>query len=144
MIVFFFFCIRIVIYIIPRSKNTTKIWICEIDIRNPEIYETLTTLFFGSGTKLSFTFLSLRFFWHVERETQFLSMLNFPSDPHHMRPPPQITGLASASSENRLASSSVESQLTIFFFKFQNPYRFRVWRHSRPRSHFLVFLLWHL
>ena len=47
-----------------------------------------------------------------ERETQFLSMLTFPSEPQHMRHPPQTTGLASASSENRLACSEFKSQLT--------------------------------
>ena len=36
-----------------------------------------------------------------------------------MRPPPQTTGLASASSENRLSSASVESQLSRSVFKSQ-------------------------
>ena len=61
-----------------------------------------------------FTFLSLKVFRHEEREreTQFLSMLIFSSDPHHVRHPPQTTGLASASSESGLASSRLESQLS--------------------------------
>ena len=46
-------------------------------------------------------------------------MLTFPSDPHHVRPAPQTTGLASASSENRRPSSSVKSQLTRSEFKSQ-------------------------
>ena len=61
-----------VIYSYP--KNTTKIRICEISIGNPEIYETLTTLFFGSGTKLFITFLSLRFF-DMRRDNFFLCWL---------------------------------------------------------------------
>ena len=67
----------------------------------------------GSSTNLFITFLSLRFF-HMrrerERESQFLSMLTFPSDPTacgtFRRPP---TGPASTSSENRLACSEFKS-----------------------------------
>ena len=55
-------------------------------------------------------------FRHEERETQFLSMLTVPSDPHHVRHPSQTTGLASASSENRLPRSEFKSQLIAFFF----------------------------
>ena len=64
-----------------------------------------------------FTFLSLRFFdmrREREREREFLSMLTFPSDPTTCGTPPQTTGLASASSENQLASSKPKSQLTVF------------------------------
>ena len=71
--------------------------------------------------KLFITFLSLRFFdMRRERDTQFLSMLTFPSDPTTWGTPLKTTGLFSASSENRLPSSSIKSQLTVFF-KFQNP-----------------------
>ena len=75
-----------------------------------------------------------KLFQHEERETQFLSTLTFPSEPDHMRPPQQTTGLALASSKNclaclefksqlqhthstqsRLASPKSESQLTVFF-----------------------------
>ena len=74
-------------------------------------------------------------FRHEERETQFLSMLTFLSDPATCSTPPQTTGLASASSENQLLSSSVESQLTVFFqIPKSSAHRFRAWRHSRPRS----------
>ena len=80
----------------------------------------LTTLFFGSGTKLLFTFLSLKFFdMRREREEQFLSMLTFPSDTTRCGAPLQTPSLTSASSENQLPFSSVESLLT-FFFKSQN------------------------
>ena len=95
-------------------------------------------LFFGSGTKLFITFLSLRFS-DMRRETQFLTILTFPSDPTTRSTLPQTTGLPSASSKNQLLSSSVESQLfhsefksqlTVFFFKFPNPQCFWAWRHS--------------
>ena len=65
-------------------------------------YETLYYLFEFKGFRLE------------ERETQFLSMLTFPSDPTTCGTPPLTTGLASASSENQLPSSSVESQLTLY------------------------------
>ena len=94
-----------------------------------------------SGKKILFTFSGLRFF-DKRRETQFLSMLSFPSAPTtcgtFRRPP---TGLASASPKNQLAPSKSEtqlqlsqptrgarrlalprseSQLTLFFFKSPN------------------------
>ena len=80
------------------QKYTTKIR--EMYMRNPEIYEI------GSGTKLLFTFLSLKVFRHEERETQFLSVLTF----HHVRPPLQTTGLL-GEVQNDLPSSRLESQL---------------------------------
>ena len=94
-----------------------KKWVHEIDqdmnmwnllresrnIRNWFRYETFIYLF------------EFKVFRHEERETQFLSMLTFPSDPHHVRPPPQTTGLSSASSENWLASCKPKSQPTAFF-----------------------------
>ena len=74
----------------------------------------------------------------------------------HLTPPraapSQTTGLASASSENRLASSKPESQLPLtqpthgarsaqsrlasLFSNPPNPHRYRAWRQSRPRFHF--------
>ena len=73
------------------------------NIRNWFRYETVIYLF------------EFKVFRHEERETQFLSMLTFPSDRHRVRPPPQTFGLASASSENRLSCSEFKSQLTAFF-----------------------------
>ena len=78
-------------------------------IGNPAIHEI------GSGTKLLFTFSSLKVFRHEERkrESRFLSILTFPSDHHHVPTmPPQTTWLASASSKNRLSSSKPKSQLS--------------------------------
>ena len=51
---------------ISTSENTTKIWICEIYIGNPEIDEI------GSGMKLLFTFLGLRFFEMRRERHNFL------------------------------------------------------------------------
>ena len=99
---------------ISTSKNTTKIWICEIDIGNPKHSKHLTTLFWFRYETFYHLF-EFKVFRHEKRETQFLSMLTFPSDPTTGGTPPQTTGLASASSENQLPSSSVESQLTVFF-----------------------------
>ena len=77
-------------------------------------------------------------FRHEERETQFLTMLTFPSDPTTCGTPLQTTGLASTSSKNCLPSSSFESQLTLFFqIPKSSAYRFRAWRHSLSRSHLL-------
>ena len=61
------------------------------------------------------TFYYLFEFKERERHNFFLCWL-FHVTPHHVRPPLQTTGLASASSENRLASSKLKSQLTVFFF----------------------------
>ena len=61
-------------------------------------------------------------FRHEERErhTQFLSILPFPSESTTCGTPPQTTGLASVSFENRLPSSKPKFEQTVFFFKFQN------------------------
>ena len=95
--------------------NNPMIRICEIDIMFI-IIGIRKTLEIGSGTKLLFTFLSLRFFDMRSGDTQFLFMLTFPSDPTtggtFRRP---TTGLAEASSENRLFHSEFKSQLTVFF-----------------------------
>ena len=84
-------------------------------IWNPKTLETLDdALWFRYET---FYYLcEFKVFRHEERDTQFLSMLTFPSDSHHVRPLLQTTGLASASSENWLASSIPKSQLSVFFF----------------------------
>ena len=103
---------------IYTSKNTTKIWICEIDIRIRKTRNTWRLSWFRNET---FIYLfEFKVFRHEGRDTQFLSILIFPSNPTTCATPPQTTGLASASSENQLPSSSVESQLTVFFF-FSNP-----------------------
>ena len=50
--------------------NIPMIRICEIDIGNPK-YTRSTLRLLSSGTKLLFTFLSLKIFRHVEREAQY-------------------------------------------------------------------------
>ena len=116
--------------------------------------------------KTSETFIYLfefKAFRHEERETQFLTMLTFPSDPLL-----QTTGLASANSENRLVSSKpksqlsqqtrgtfrrplpsskLESQLTRSEFKSQNPQLVASGHdviHVPDPISYLGFLLWHL
>ena len=90
---------RAPIYNIDRSKNTTKIR--EMYIRDPEIYEI------GSGTKLLFTFLSLRLSdMRRERHNFFLCwlfLLTLPRVAHFLDP------------KNQLPSSRLESKLTLFF-----------------------------
>ena len=90
-----------------RSTN-----ICEIYIRNPEIYEI------GSGTKLLVTFLSLRFF-DMRRESErhsfllcWLFHLTPPRAAHFVDPNWSRRG----ETKNRLPSSRLEAQLTVFFF----------------------------
>ena len=102
-------------------------------------YRNTKTLEIGSGTKLLFTFLSLRFFdMRRERHNFFNNRAAYFIDP-----------------KNRLPSSRLESQLTRSEFKsqltasFQIPKssacRFRAWCHSCPRPYFFLgFLLWHL
>ena len=105
----------------------------------------LMTLFWFRYETFIYLF-EFKVFRHEERETQFLSMLNFPSDPTTCSTPLQTTGLASASSEKRLASSKSKSQLTVFF-KFQNPQPIASGHdiiHVHGPISYLGFLLWHL
>ena len=74
----------------------------------------------GSGTKLLFTFLSLRFSdMRRERHNFFLGWL-FHLTPPHAAPHHKLLVWLRWALENQLPSSSVKSQLTVFF-KFQNP-----------------------
>ena len=101
------------------------------------VYRNPKTIEIGSGKKLLLTFLSLRFFdMRRVRHNFFLCWL-FHLTPTRCGPRPQTTGLASASSENRLSSSSVESQQTVFSNSPNRQPRFRAWRHSSSQSHFL-------
>ena len=111
------------------KKYTTKIRTCEIDIfiqirktfpnvhkhRNLKNTEQLQLSFFWFRYETFYYLFEFKVFQHEERETQFLSMLTFPSDPTTCGTPPQTTGLASASSKKQLPSSSIKSQLTVFF-----------------------------
>ena len=100
--------------------NTWKVHKESWNIRNWFRYETFICLF------------EFKVFRHEERETQFLSMLIFPSNSitcSTFRRPQlaNIDFLLLASNLNLLS-----------FFKCQNPQpRFQAWRHSRPRSYFL-------
>ena len=126
---------------IYRSKNTTKIWICEIDIGNLKTLKT--TLFFSSGTKLFITFLSLRFFdMRRERERRTISFYaDFSISPHYVRHP--AVNYWSGLAELWKSTCFVQAQIsTNFFFFFQIPkfsaHRFRAWRHSHPRIPFPI------
>ena len=82
-------------------------------------------------------------FRNEERETQFLSILTFPSNPTT-----QTTGLASANSENRLSCSEFKSQLTVCFCFFSNSRILSASGHDVIHVPdficYLGFLLWHL
>ena len=103
-------------------------------IRNPEIYEI------GSGTKLLFTFLSLRFFdMRRERHNFFLCWL------FHLTPPRAAHFVDP--NRSRLDYLPLDSNLNYCFFQISksSARRFRAWRHSRPRFiSYLGFLLEHL
>ena len=116
------------------SKNTTKIRICEMYIGNPEIYEI------GSGTKLLFTFLSLRFFdMRRERHNFFNKLSAHFVDPNWSRRGETKNRLPYSRLESQLILSEFKSQLTVFFSKFQNHQRF-----TSPVSFSIWFFLWHL
>ena len=93
----------------------------------------------GSGTKLLFTFLSLKVIWHEERETQ-----SFYADCFYICPKPraaphlQTTGLASAGPESQPSRSDAETQQTAF--SQISAHASGAWR---PNS-YLGFLFWHL
>ena len=99
----------------------SQIWVCEIHTENAHnvhnaleskntrnTYDSLLWLRYETFYYL----FEFNVFRHEERETQFLSMLTFPSDLTTCGPRRKTTGLASSSSENRLASSKPKSQLT--------------------------------
>ncbi len=98
----------------------------------------------GPGTKLLLPSLSLGF-RHEKRETHNFSMLsNSQLSTHWLNqraraPRSPQTSLASPRSKNQLASSSLKSQHTAFFFKSLRipAHRFRAWRHLHPQSYFL-------
>ena len=124
---------------IQQSHVVKYIWVYEInqdmntgnvhrESRNWFRYETFIYLF-----EFNFFFL----IWG-KRETQFLSMLTFPSEPAmcgtFLRP--QLISPRRVPKMDLLVRSLNLNKLS-FFFKFQNPQLFRTWRHSRPRSYFL-------
>ena len=105
----------------------------------------LTTLFFGSGTKLFITFLSLRFF-NIRRERhnvllcwlfihrQLLTHWPNKYAAHFVDP----NWSCLSETKNQQPSSRLESQLTAFFqIPKYSAHRFQAWRHSPPRSHCL-------
>ena len=117
-----------------------KTFIVFIRVWESEKYEI------DSSTKHFITILNLRFS-DMSREREKISFYAvFSISLHHVRPPPQNTGLASASSENRLARSEFKSQITVVFFsnsKIFSASGHDVIHFPGPIS-YLGFLLWHL
>ena len=121
------------------TENVQQMFI-NIGIRKTQnTYDSL----FGSGAKLLFTFLSLRFFDMRRERYNFLLCWLF-----HLTPPraaprgkrliwprraPKIDLLRPSPNLN----SCVESQLTVFSNSKILSSSLQAWRHSRPRSHFL-------
>ena len=110
-----------------------------INIGIQETRNTYDSLFWFRYETFYYLF-EFKVFRHEERETQFLSKLTFPSDPTTYGSPPKTTGLASTSSDNRLASSKPKSHLTGFFSNpkihspslpgmtsFTSPVLFEIW-----------------
>ena len=120
-----------------QDMNTWNVY------RESENTQNTWRLALGSGTKLLFTFLSLRFFDMKRERHNFFLCWHF-----HLNPPRAASaanywsGLGEASSENRLSCSEFVFFCLFVFFKFQNPQRFRAWRHSRPRSHFPIWVFY--
>ena len=82
--------------------------------------------------------LSLRFFdIRRERHSFFNKCAAHSVDPNWSRRGETKNRLPSSRLESQLSLSEFKSQLTVFFFKFQNPQHFRAWHHSRPRAYFL-------
>ena len=110
--------------------------------RNPKTWNC-------SGTKLLFTFLSLKAFQHVERDTIFLCWLllhcQLSTQPTRGARSAQIR-LALPSSESRLSRSEAGTQLTAFSQIPKSPAMLPVHDVTHiPRSQFLSGLLfWHL
>ena len=115
----------------------TKIWICEICIKNPRNPQN-TDDSLSSGTKLFIIFLSLRFFdMRKERHDVFLSWL-FHLIPPRAAPRCKLLVWPRRAPENQLPSSCVESQFTVFFqIQKSSAHRFRAWCHSGAWLHFL-------
>ena len=121
--------------------------------RESEKHETLTTLFFGSGTKLLFTFSEFKVFRHEEREREreregnnFLLCWPVCTSSALDSLTQQTRSIFRRPPKNRLPSSRLESQLSVFF-KFQHPQPIAsghdVIQTPAPIS-YLGFLLWHL
>ena len=102
-----------------------------IEYRNPETHDIHEI---GSGTKLLFTFLSLKVFRHEEREAQSFYadcfyIFSFQSN-QRAAPVAHKSRLASPSSENQPYSSEARTQLTAF--SQISAHAFSAWRHLDP------------
>ena len=115
---------------IKVQNYTSEIRTCEMYIGNPEI---------GSGTKLLFTFLSLRFFDTRRERHNFFNKCAA----HFVDPNLSCLG----ETKNRLISSRLESQVTVIFF-FSNSKILSASGHDIIHFpgliYYLGFSLWHL
>ena len=133
-----------IIYVIYNgSTRSTMIYIREMYIENPEIHEIY------SDTKLFIYLFEFKgFFLHEEREAEFLTILTFPSDPHHVLPP--TANYWSGLGQLRKSTCFVLTRIwtnSLFFFKSPNP---QLGPSGHDVNHVpgpiscLGFLLWHL
>ena len=125
----------------------SQIWVCEIDIFI-QIRKTFTNVHTYTEIRKTRnwfryeTFIYLfefKVFWRAERERHnfFNKRTAHFVNPNCSRFSESKKRLRSSRLESQLTRSGFKYQLTVFFFKFQNPQRFRAWRHSPPRSYFL-------
>ena len=105
--------------------------------KNTKLYEI------GSGTKLFITF-ELKVIWHGERERHNLSMLTFPSAPHHVRHP--AINYWSGLGEPRKSTFFFRGKNSTNCFSQISAHASGAWRHSRPPgpNFYRGFLFWHI
>ena len=108
-----------------------------INIGIRKTQNTLMTLFWFRY-KTFYSLLSLRFFdMRRERHNFFNKRAAHFVDPNWSRRGVTKNRLPSSRLEFQLTHSEFKSQLTVFFFEFQNLQCFHAWHHSHLRFHFL-------
>ena len=114
-----------------------KTFIMFINIGIRKARNTYDSLFWFRYETFYYLF-DFKVFRHEERETQFLSMLTFPSKSTTCG---RAANYWSGLGELRKSTSFVQAQISTNCFFFQIPKssarRFRAWHHSRPLSHLL-------
>ena len=120
--------------------------------RHRESQNTRNTwqLSFDSGTKLFIYLSEFKVFQHEERETQFLTMLTVRTSSALDSLNQQTCGtfrrpqLVSPRRASKIDVLRPSPNLNSLFFQVpkSSAHRFRAWRHSRPRSHLLLWHMW--
>ena len=100
-----------------------------INIKIKKTWNTYNSFFLGFRYETFYYLFEFKVF-RYERETQFLSILTFPSDPAAN----YRSGLGELQKSTPPPSKS-KSQL--FSNSKSSAHRFRAWRHSHPQFHFL-------